>query len=74
MIAPLVAGALFCATPKLDNKTNKWVQEDQETLLTVQKEACKKADPNQPCLYVFTKVDEGKYEATCGPEQRRNDD
>ena len=74
MIAPLIAGALFCASPKLDNKTDKWVQQDQEALLSVQKEGCKQRDANEPCLYIFIKNAEGDYTAACGPKQRRKDD
>jgi hypothetical protein len=74
MIIPLVAGALFCATPALDNKTDTWTQQDQSALLEVQKGGCKQYNPKEPCLYVFTKNKDNTYTATCGPEQRRKDD
>lgn len=74
MIAPLIAGALFCATPKLANKTETWTQQDQEALLSVQKDGCKQRNANEPCLYIFIKNSEGNYTAACGPEQRREDD
>lgn len=76
MIAPLiVAGSLYCASPKLkDDTKTEWTQEDQETLMAVQKEGCKKRDPEQPCLYVFVKLGQSEYTAMCGPMQRRKGD
>lgn len=73
MIAPLIAaGSLYCMTPKLkDDTATKWTETDQAALLEVQKEGCKKADPEQPCLYVFIKLGENEYTAVCGPMQKR---
>lgn len=75
MIAPLFAGALFCASPKLKDETHTpWTQTDQATLLEAQKEGCKRNNPQTPCLYVFVKLGENEYTAVCGPEQRRKED
>lgn len=75
MIAPVFAASLFCATPILEDRTkDPWTETDQKTLLDIQKEGCKRNNPQEPCLVRFIKVEEGIYSVVCGPEQRRKDD
>lgn len=73
MIIPLIAGALYCATPTVDNRTETWTKHDQETLLLAQKVGCKNFDTKTPCLTHFVKFDEDQYDAKCGPEKRRKE-
>jgi pyrimidine deaminase RibD-like protein len=71
MIIPLVAAALFCPTPTVINRTNTFNEQDQQTLVYISKEGCAKQDSNQPCLKIFTKVEDGVYSVLCGPMERR---
>lgn len=71
MIIPLLAAALYCPTPQLDNKTATWTENDQKAILEIGKHGCKDFDPKQPCLVLFTKNAEGDYTAQCGPEVPR---
>lgn len=73
MIMPIFVGALYCVTPKLDNRTDTWNKQDQETLLLSQKVGCKQFDPKKPCLTTFIKLEEGKYDALCSAEVPRKD-
>lgn len=71
MIIPLIVGALFCPTPKLVNRTDTFNEQDQQTLTYVSKEGCAKQYSDQPCLKIFTKVEDGVYSVLCGPMERR---
>lgn len=71
MIGPLVAAALSCPMFKFENKTDVWNERDQQTLVYVTKEGCRKQYSNSPCLKIFVKVEESVYNVICGPEERR---
>lgn len=75
MLIPLVAGALMCVTPKVKDTTGlPWTQTDQQSLLYAQKVGCRKNSPDQPCLVIFSKVEENTYAVICGPEVLRKED
>jgi len=51
-----------CSKPMIVNKTNKWVQKDEDTLNRAKKKCVKEY---KSCLKVFTKKNEGEYTALC---------
>jgi hypothetical protein len=65
MINILLAAALHCPAPTIENKTWKWVPRDEE-MVRVATRRCKEEYPNSPCLVRFVKIAEGRWSAVCG--------
>jgi hypothetical protein len=54
-----------CTTPVLDNQTSTWTAVDLQSYNgAVQR--CFTKYPNSPCLKVFRKLEQGRYQAICG--------
>ena len=64
----LIAPLPNCATPRLDNRTSTWTAIDSQSYNGAVTR-CFTKFKNSPCLKVFIKLEEGRYNAICGKTQ-----
>lgn len=65
MLTALLAAALSCPTPVIENRVQTWTENDQWNYETAIKR-CPTKFPEAPCLKLFIKKEDYLYEAICG--------
>jgi hypothetical protein len=61
----LAAPLPYCEVPRLDNHTPTWTTLDNQTYESAVQQ-CRLRYKNSPCLKVFRKVEERRYQVVCG--------
>jgi hypothetical protein len=69
LLTVTVAIGISCPATVIDNRTNEWNRQDQQTLDNAKKH-CGELYPDAPCLKMFRKKDSTTYNAVCGEENK----
>jgi hypothetical protein len=67
MISLLIAAALSCPTPLIENQTDTWTKFDETTLESAEKR-CGELYKDAPCVTLFRKKKDGAYNVICGTQ------
>jgi hypothetical protein len=74
MIVAMIAAALYCQKPVIENKTDTWTEQDQMVMQEIMhKKLCAKQSILEPCMIKFIKNADSDYDVQCGPEKRRSE-